>query len=38
MDAIIASFIANKVTWMLVFFAGVLFWAFRSRFRRPPKN
>jgi cbb3-type cytochrome oxidase subunit 3 len=38
MDSFIAWFNEYKVAWMLVFFAGVLFWAFRSRFRRPPKN
>lgn len=34
MDSFIASFGEYKVAWMLVFFVGVLFWAFRSRFRR----
>lgn len=38
MDTFIASFSEYKVAWMLLFFAGVLFWAFRSRFRRPPKD
>lgn len=38
MDAILASFEEYKVAWMLVLFAGVLYWAFKSRFRRPPKD
>ena len=37
MDTFIESFNEYRVAWMLVFFVGVLFWAFRARFRRPPK-
>ncbi len=37
MDAFIESLNEYRVAWMLVFFVGVLFWAFRARFRRPPK-
>jgi cbb3-type cytochrome oxidase subunit 3 len=38
MDALLASFSDYKVAWMLLLFVGVLYWAFRSRFRRPPKE
>lgn len=33
MDAFIAQFAEYKVAWMLALFVGVLYWAFRSRFR-----
>jgi len=38
MDSFIAWFNEYKVAWMLLLFVGVLYWAFRSRFRRPPKE
>lgn len=37
MDAIMQTISDNKVAWMLVLFVGVLYWAFRSRFRAPKK-
>lgn len=34
LDALTAFLSAYRVEWMLLLFTGVLYWAFRSRFRR----
>jgi len=37
-QAWINGFRENAVVWMIVFFVGILYWAFRPRFqRRKPK-
>jgi len=28
----------NAVFWMLTFFVGILYWAFRPRFRQPNRD
>jgi cbb3-type cytochrome oxidase subunit 3 len=33
-DGLVASIREYKVAWMLGLFAGVLYWAFKARFRR----
>jgi len=30
------EFREHAVVWMMVFFVGILYWAFRPRFRRRP--
>ena len=38
MQSWIDGFRENVVVWMLVFFIGILYWAFRARFQRPNKS
>ena len=35
-QGLIEGFRENAVVWMLLMCCGILYWAFRPRFRRPP--
>lgn len=36
MQGLLDAFRDNAVLWMMLFFCGILYWAFRPRFRRRP--
>jgi len=38
MQGMFDFFYDNRVIGMLVLFAGIVYWAFRARFRRRPPN
>ena len=38
MQGLVDAFRDNAVLWMMIFFVGILYWAFRPRFSRSKRD